>query len=95
MYSSEFVKASCALYRIYSSAELSPWDSKRLQRISRGHDGLQKANLHVWVLGHMARRFRDTEISSCRGATMTLQKVEYLYKAHMLPILKPPSEAPD
>lgn len=94
-YSWEFINASCALYRIYCGAELSPWDSKQLQRISRGHDGLRKANLHLWIIGYMAQRFQDTGVSSCRGSKMTFSIVEYLYNTHLKQILKPTSDATD
>jgi len=80
-YSREFVKAAIALYRLYSTAAQ--------------HAGAREWYLHALVLDHMARRFRDTKISTCRGATMTLPNAEYLYKTHMLPILKPPSEVSD
>jgi hypothetical protein len=90
-YSNEFIEAAVGLYKVYNSAELSPWDKKHLHRISRDIEALIKANLRIWILYHMAEKFRDAKIGSCRSSEFTPQKMEYLYNNHMRALLTPPN----
>jgi hypothetical protein len=38
---------------------------------------------HYWPAAAMSRRFRDAGIRSCRGSEMSIERVEYLYNAHL------------
>jgi hypothetical protein len=44
---------------------------------------LYRSRGHQKALSHLASVFRFNGISSCRGSTMTLARVEYLFDAHL------------
>lgn len=98
-YSEDFVDAAAALYRLYTTAYEN--NAVRLRELLGAPQPSRPSvvkvrpsrHLNKAILRHMGQRFKDTGILSCRGATMTFQKVEYLYNAHLRPILNAAHEA--
>lgn len=54
---------------------------------------LYKKNSYFHPAVEMSRDFQSKEIRSCRGATMTVVRVEYLYNAHLRDRIKRTSSA--
>lgn len=47
---------------------------------------LEKSN-SPWPIDDLSQLFMENKISSCRGAAMTPDKVEYLYKNHLKSVI--------
>lgn len=47
---------------------------------------LEKSN-SLWPIDDLSQLFMENKISSCRGTTMTPEKVEYLYKNHLKSVI--------
>jgi hypothetical protein len=55
---------------------------------------LHKKNGSSYPQYAMARDFQSLGIRSCRGATMTASRVEYLYKSHLQTLVSENGETP-
>lgn len=47
---------------------------------------LEKSN-SPWPIDDLSKLFMENKIPSCRGAKMTTERVEYLYKSHLRSVI--------